>query len=68
LTSLRLAVQRPGNECLQARAQALVEVLAHDGEARPARSDRPETQVTKPPGTPARPGGTRKKTTRGGHF
>jgi hypothetical protein len=62
LTSLRLSVQRPGNDCLQARAQALVEVLAHDGEARP------ETGVTKPTGAPTRQGGARKKSMRGGHF
>jgi hypothetical protein len=65
LTSLRLAVQQPGNDCLQARAQALVEVLTHDGEP---RSERPATGVTKPTGAPTRQSGARKKSQRGGPF
>jgi serine/threonine-protein kinase len=62
LTSVRMASESPGNDCLQARAKALADVLSKDGEARS------ETPVTRPTQTPARSGGGRKKSTRGGHF
>jgi hypothetical protein len=57
-----MASESPGNDCLQARAKALADVLSKDGEARS------ETPVTRPTQTPARSGGGRKKSTRGGHF
>ncbi len=70
LPSLRASLLRPGNDCLLARAQALVEVLDKDAET-PGAEARPKDEP-KPgaPGhtTPGRTGSARKKSTRGGHF
>jgi hypothetical protein len=60
LTALHLAIARPGNDCLETRAQALVDVLEHDQE--PAGADKSA------PSAPTKTPGARKKSTHGGHF
>ena len=65
LTSLRAAVLRPGNECLEIRAKALAEVIEHDGETPAGAAPAP---AAKPAPGKGRGGAARKKSTRGGHF